>query len=115
MKGAIAKAQEIIAATPGAVMPQQFENPANPDIHRRTTAEEIWNDTNGGVDVVISGVGTGGTITGVGEVLKAKQAVRENDRAGARRFCLCSPAASPARTRSRASARASFPLSSTAR
>ncbi|HEX4535066.1 MAG TPA: pyridoxal-phosphate dependent enzyme, partial [Rhizomicrobium sp.] len=73
MRGAIGKAQELLAATPGAVMPQQFENPANPDIHRRTTAEEIWNDTNGGVDAVISGVGTGGTITGVGEVLKARK------------------------------------------
>src|SRR6202042_708004 len=73
MKGAIAKANEIIAATPGAVMPQQFENPANPEIHRRTTAEEIWNDTNGEVDIVVSGVGTGGTITGVGEVVKARK------------------------------------------
>jgi cysteine synthase len=73
MKGAVARAQEIVKSTPHAVMPQQFENPANPLIHRRTTAEEIWNDTKGGVDVVISGVGTGGTITGVGQVLKARK------------------------------------------
>jgi len=73
MKGAIARAQEILESTPNAIMPQQFENPANPEIHRRTTAEEIWNDTDGKVDVVISGVGTGGTITGVGEVLKSRK------------------------------------------
>ncbi|HEY4125644.1 MAG TPA: cysteine synthase A [Rhizomicrobium sp.] len=73
MKGAIAKAQEIVQSTPGAVMPQQFENPANPAIHRATTAEEIWNDTDGKVDVVISGVGTGGTISGIGEVLKVRK------------------------------------------
>ena len=73
MKGAIAKATELVASTPGGISPAQFENPANPEIHRRTTAEEIWNDTDGGVDIVISGVGTGGTITGVGEVLKARK------------------------------------------
>jgi cysteine synthase A len=73
MKGAIARAHELVAEHPGAVIPQQFENPANPEIHRTTTAEEIWNDTDGKVDIVISGVGTGGTITGVGQVLKAKK------------------------------------------
>ena len=73
MKGAIQRANELIAATPGAVMPQQFDNPANPLIHRVSTAEEIWRDTDGKVDMVVSGVGTGGTITGVGQVLKAKK------------------------------------------
>jgi cysteine synthase len=73
MKGAIARAHELVAEYPGAVIPQQFENPANPEIHRTTTAEEIWNDTDGKVDIVISGVGTGGTITGVGQVLKEKK------------------------------------------
>jgi cysteine synthase A len=70
--GAIEKAKEIIAATPKAVMPWQFGHPANPEIHRKTTAEEIWRDTNGVVDAVVLGVGTGGTLTGVGEVLKAR-------------------------------------------
>jgi cysteine synthase len=70
MKGAIAKAAEIVASTPDAVTPGQFENPANPEIHRRTTAEEIWNDTAGNVDVLVAGSGTGGTVTGVGQVLK---------------------------------------------
>ena len=73
MRGAIDRANEIINETPGAMMPQQFENPANPAIHRRTTAEEIWRDTDGGVDVVISGVGTGGTLTGVAEVIKSRK------------------------------------------
>ncbi|MGD8453728.1 MAG: cysteine synthase A [Phycisphaerae bacterium] len=73
MKGAIARAEQIVADMPGAFMPQQFKNPANPEIHRRTTAEEIWNDTGGEVDVLVAGVGTGGTITGVGEALKARR------------------------------------------
>ena len=74
MAGAVARAREIVEATPGAVMPQQFDNGANPLVHRVSTAEEIWNDTDGKVDAVVAGVGTGGTITGVGQVLKGRKA-----------------------------------------
>jgi cysteine synthase A len=73
MLGAIRRAEELVAANPGWLMPQQFNNPANPAVHRRTTAEEIWNDTDGKVDIVVAGIGTGGTITGVGEVLKERK------------------------------------------
>jgi cysteine synthase A len=73
MKGAIRKAEELAAVTPGAVIPQQFENPANPEIHRKTTAEEIWADTDGKADFIVAGVGTGGTLTGVAEVLKGRK------------------------------------------
>ena len=73
MKGAIEKAQKIADSTEGAFIPQQFDNPANPEIHRKTTAEEIWHDTNGEVDIFVAGVGTGGTVTGVGEILKKKK------------------------------------------
>jgi len=73
MTGAVNRAREISAETPGAYMPDQFGNPANPEIHRRTTAEEIWRDTDGKVDILVAGVGTGGTITGVAEVIKARK------------------------------------------
>src|SRR3989339_1327244 len=73
MKGAIRKAEELVAATPGAFMPQQFNNPANPEIHRKTTAEEIWADTDGRADILVAGIGTGGTLTGVAEVIKARK------------------------------------------
>lgn len=73
MRGAVERAEELVSSTPNSFMPQQFNNPANPEIHRKTTAEEIWNDTDGGVDIFVAGVGTGGTITGVGEVLKKRK------------------------------------------
>ena len=73
MRGAVARAQELLAEIPGSIMPQQFENSANPLVHRVSTAEEIWNDTQGRVDAVVSGVGTGGSITGIGQVLKARK------------------------------------------
>ena len=73
MRGAIARAEQILAELPNGFMPQQFRNPANPEVHRRTTAEEIWRDTDGQIDILVGGVGTGGTITGVGEVLKVRR------------------------------------------
>ncbi|MDR5701276.1 cysteine synthase A [Agromyces aerolatus] len=73
MKGAVARAEQIASETPGAILARQFENEANVDIHRRTTAEEVWNDTDGGVDLFVSGIGTGGTLTGVGQVLKERK------------------------------------------
>jgi len=73
MKGAVKKAEELAAVTPNSFLPQQFNNPANPEIHRKTTAEEIWNDTDGKVDILVAGVGTGGTITGISEVIKKRK------------------------------------------
>ena len=85
MKGAIARAEELQAEIDDAIIPQQFENPANPEIHRNTTAEEIWNDTDGGIDVFVSGIGTGGTITGVSQVLKQRKPGPSRYRGGAGR------------------------------
>lgn len=73
MKGAVKKAEDLVRDTPNAIMLQQFNNPANPEIHRKTTAEEIWNDTDGKVDILVAGVGTGGTITGISEVIKKRK------------------------------------------
>ncbi len=118
MKGAIAKADEIVRAG-GAFLPQQFENPANPEVHRRTTAEEIWRDTDGKADILVAGVGTGGTITGVAEVLKRRRpgfqaiAVEPLQSPVLTQACGPSSRSSPARTRSKASARASCPRCST--
>ena len=93
MPGAIERAGQLVREMPDSYMPQQFKNPANPEVHRRTTAEEIWNDTGGEVDVVIVGVGTGGTITGVGEVLKERRDVQ---------MIAIEPAASPVLSQTRA-------------
>jgi cysteine synthase A len=94
MKGAIKRAEELIAETPGAWMPQQFENPANPEIHRKTTANEIWHDTGGQIDIFVAAVGTGGTITGVSEVIKARKPSLQS--------IAVEPAASPVISQTRA-------------
>jgi cysteine synthase A len=94
MKGAIKRAEELIAETPGAWMPQQFENPANPEIHRKTTANEIWHDTAGQIDIFVAAVGTGGTITGVSEVIKARKPSLQS--------IAVEPAASPVISQTRA-------------
>ena len=114
MTEAVELAEEICEQRKG-FMPQQFSNPANPEVHRRTTAEEIWRDTDGEVGAFVAGVGTGGTITGVGQVLQGAPPRRRWSSRSSRRPRRCSPAARPARTRSRGSAPASSPRCSTAR
>ena len=114
MRGAVVKAEELVHETKNAVMPQQFKHWANPDIHRKTTAEEIWNDTGGEIDVFVAGVGTGGTITGVGQALKPrKRSLRIV--AVEPKTVRCCPAASRARIEFKALARASSRTSSIAR
>ena len=109
MKGAIQRAERIVAETENAFMPMQFENPANPEAHRKTTGPEIWEDTDGNVDIFVAGVGTGGTLTGVAEVLKARQPRSKGRGRGARRLPRSCPAGNPAPTPSRALARDSCP------
>ena len=119
MPGAVRKAEELVKNTPNSFMPQQFKNPANPEIHRRTTAEEIWRDTDGKVDILVCGVGTGGTITGCGEVIKSRKPSVQVIAVEPVNSPVITPVAAQgsrsglARTRSRASARASSPTCST--
>ena len=98
MQGSIAKARELAAKIGNAFIPMQFENSANPEVHRRTTAREIWDDTDGQVDIVVAGVGTGGTITGIGRELKQRKAVGAASWRLSLQHQPCFPAAAPAST-----------------